>query len=194
MRTGRMPSVRVRWNARVRPRRLRRPWLILIGAILSFFCAATAVLFVWPPNGMPAHVDAIIMLNGSGQRLQTALDLAWRHRAPVIVISRGSQRWGHGSVCGPAIPRVKVICFDPSPPTTQGEAEFAGMLARRFHWHSIVLVTTTPQNTRARLRVARCFGGKIYVVDAPLSLIRWPYSIVYEWAALIKALIFQPVC
>jgi hypothetical protein len=37
-------------------------------------------------------------------------------------------------------------------------------LAKRYRWHSIVLVATPPQDTRARLRLGRCFGGKIYVV------------------------------
>jgi hypothetical protein len=40
-----------------------------------------------------------------------------------------------------------------------GESEFAGRLARKYHWQSMVLVTTTPQDTRARLRVERCFSG-----------------------------------
>ena len=49
---------------------------------------ATARLFIWPDRGMPAHVSAIVMLNGPGDRLDTALDLAWQHRAPFVVISR----------------------------------------------------------------------------------------------------------
>ena len=51
---------------------------------------ATARLFIWPDRGMPAHVSAIVMLNGPGDRLDTALDLAWQHRAPFVVIARGS--------------------------------------------------------------------------------------------------------
>ena len=60
------------------------------------------------------------MLNGPGDRLGTALDLAWQHRAPFVVISRGSPYWGHGSICAPRIPRVKVICFDPEPRQHEG--------------------------------------------------------------------------
>jgi len=143
---------------------------------------------------MPLRVDAIVMMNGSGDRLDTVLGLAWAHRAPVVVISRGSKYWGHGSVCAPKIPRVKVICFDPDPETTRGEAEFAGRLAQRYRWHSIALVTTTPQDTRARLRLGRCFSGKIYVVNAPLPLSQWPEAIAYEWGATLKALFLQRSC
>ncbi|HYA50536.1 MAG TPA: hypothetical protein VEG33_05145, partial [Streptosporangiaceae bacterium] len=73
-------------------------------------------------------------------------------------------------------------------------AEFTGRLARQYHWRSVVLVTTTPQDTRARLRVRRCFPGSIYVMTAPLPAYRWPYALAYEWGATIKALLLQRGC
>ena len=157
--------------------------------ILAGFSVATAHWLVMPQQGMPSHVDAIVMLNGPGDRLDTALNLAWAHRAPVIVISRGSRYWGHGSVCAPKIPRVTVICFDPNPPTTRGEAEFTGRLATRYHWRSIVLVAVAPQDTVARLRVGSCFSGKIYVINASLPASQWPHEIIHEWASTLKALV-----
>ena len=177
-------------------RRPRRGCCLLaaVALFLAAFGTATARLFVWPQRGMPAHVDAIVMLNGPGDRLHTVLDLAWAQHAPMIVISRGSQYWGHSNICAPKIPRVQVICFDPNPSTTRGEAEFAGRLARRYHWHSIAMVTTTPQDTPARLRMGRCFPGNVYVVTAPLPLNEWPYAIVYEWGATLKALLVQRSC
>jgi uncharacterized SAM-binding protein YcdF (DUF218 family) len=161
---------------------------------LAALGAVTARWFVWPGQGMPRRVDAIVMLNGPGDRLDTALTLAWAHRAPVIVISRGSRDWGHGSVCAPRIPRVKVICFDPSPATTRGEAEFAGRLAARYHWRSIALVAVTAQDTVARIRLGRCFRGTIAVVDAPLPASQWPGEIVHEWGSAVKALLLQTAC
>jgi hypothetical protein len=162
--------------------------------ILVAFGAATAHWFIWPKQGMPSRVDAIVMLDGSGDRLDTALDLAWARRAPVIVISRGSKYWGHGGVCAPKIPDVKVICFKPNPPTTRGEAEFAGRLAARYHWHSIVVVAITPQDTVARIRVSRCFKGKVYLVNASLSKTDWPYEVTYYWGATVEALFLQRSC
>jgi hypothetical protein len=41
----------------------------------------SARLFVWPAEGMPARVDAIVMLAGPGDRLPVALRLAREHRA-----------------------------------------------------------------------------------------------------------------
>jgi uncharacterized SAM-binding protein YcdF (DUF218 family) len=180
-----------------KPTRQRRRWrsaAVVLVTLIIVVSAVTARLFVWPAQGMPAQVSAIIMLNGSGDRLTTALDLAWQHRAPFVVISRGSQYWGHGSICAPKIPHVTAICFDPSPATTKGEAEFVGRLARKYHWTSLVLVTTTPQDTRARLRVERCFTGPVYVVTSSLPPSAWPYEIAYEWVATVKALVFQRSC
>jgi hypothetical protein len=72
---------------------------------------------------MPAHVDAIVILNGPGNRFDTALNLA-----------------------------------------------------------------------RARLRVRRCFPGSIYVVTAPLPAYEWPYAVINEWAATVKAVLLQRSC
>ncbi len=89
---------------------------------------------------------------------------------------------------------MRLICFNPSPGTTQGEAEFIGQLARKYHWHSVAVVTIAPQDTRARLRIERCFAGPVYVVPTRIALVSWPYQIAYEWGALFKALVVQRGC
>lgn len=156
------------------------------------FVAATARLIVWPAQGMPSRVDAIVMLAGPGNRLPVALRLAREHRAPVLVVSRGQH--GYGGPCPPPVPGVKLICFDPDPGDTRGEAEFAGRLAKQYHWHSLVLVTAREQDTRARIRMRRCFSGSIYAMTGSLPLGSWPYQIAYEWGALFKALVLQRTC
>ena len=175
-------------------RRLRR---IVAGAaaiVVAALAVTTARAFVWPAQGMPAHVDAIVMMNGSGDRLQAAERIAWAQRPPMLVVSRGTPSWGHGSACAARIPAVKVICFDPSPSTTRGEAEFAGRIARQYHWRSVALVTTPVQATRARIRMQRCFKGKVYVTTTPLPIQDWPWAIAYEWAATFKALFIERTC
>ena len=180
-------------------RRLRwRRAAVIAAAVVAVFLAATARLFVFPAQGMPPHVDAIVMLDGPGDhaRLHTALRLAREHRAPAVLISIGSRasQPQPGGGCPPGVPGVKVICFNPSPATTQGEAEIIGRYARRHRWTSVALVTVAPQDTRARLRLNRCFGGSIYVVTAPLPAGQWPYQLAYEWGATIKALVAQRNC
>ncbi len=191
--TSRPPDGAARGTQKRRGKYRRRLTAVLV-VLVTIVSAATARLFIWPDRGMPAHVSAIVMLNGSGDRLDTALNLARQDRAPFVLISRGSPLFGHGSACAPRIPHVRVICFDPSPATTKGEAEFVGRLAGKYHWQSVALVTTTPQATRARLRVERCFAGPVYVMTASLPAGTWPYEIAYEWSATVKALIFQRSC
>jgi len=172
--------------------RVRRRAFAAVMALVVAFLLVTARLFVWPAEGMPARVSAIVMLAGPGDRLPVALQLAREHRAPMLVVSQGWQ--GYGGPCPPAVPGVRLICFDPDPGNTRGEAEFAGQLAKRYHWRSVVLVTTRAQDTRARIIAGRCFSGSLYVVTAPLPVSAWPYQIAYGWGALVKALVVQRNC
>ena len=43
----------------------------------------------------------------------------------------------------PAYSGRAAICFNSSPGTTQGEAEFVGRLARKYYWHRVAVVTIT---------------------------------------------------
>jgi hypothetical protein len=182
-RTGRPPS---------RPRKRWRIALIVLTAVVVTVSALTARLFVWPEQSMPARVSAIVMLDSPGNTVSDALRVAHQHRAPFLVISLGTPLSGYR--CPAPLPRVKLICFNPKPATTQGEAEFVGRLARNYHWQSIAVVTITPQASRARLRVERCFAGPVYVVATPITLTSWPYQLAYEWGAMIKALVLQRRC
>lgn len=169
-----------------------RKSLIVALVLVVAFGVATARLLVWPAQGMPSQVSAIVMLAGPGDRLPAALKLAREHRAPMLVVSQGQH--GYGGPCPAATPGVKLICFDPDPGNTRGEAEYAGRLAREYHWTSVVLVTTRAQDTRARILMGRCFGGQVYAVTGSLPLGSWPYQIAYEWGALFKALAMYRSC
>jgi hypothetical protein len=178
-----------------RVRRARKVWRRVVIAIVAVVLAvggATARLFIWPAQGMPARVSAIVMLDGPGDVLSVAERLAAEHRAPFLVVSTGSRV--SGDPCPRPVPGVKLICFTPRPATTRGEAEFVGELARKYRWRSVAVVSITPQDSRARLRVERCFTGHVYVITAPILLTSWPYQIAYEWGALLKALVTEPGC
>lgn len=182
-------------SADIHPSRRGKGWrraLVALAVVFIAVSAATVRLFIWPDRGMPATVSAIVMLDRPGNARNVALRLAREHRAPFLAISLGTP--DSGPPCPRPIPGVKVICFNPAPATTQGEAEYVGRLAKRYHWHSIAVVTITPQDSRARLRFERCFAGPVYVVTTPIGLTSWPYETAYEWGALVKALVFQRAC
>jgi len=169
--------------------RLRRS-LIALGLLIVVFLALTAALFVFPSTNAPRRSDAIVVLGGSGPRLQKGLDLAHAGYAPYLVLSGYSR-----STC-PTPPRgVKVICFLPHPDTTQGEAREVAKLARIHAWHQIIAVPGTPQTTRARIRLERCYSGTLLFDPAsPGGFREWFDHVMYEWGALVKALTLQRGC
>jgi uncharacterized SAM-binding protein YcdF (DUF218 family) len=67
-------------------------------------------------------------------------------------------------------------------------------MAREHGWHSVILVTSPDQASRAVLRVSRCFHGQIYVATARLPLHDWPGQIAYQWAATAKAYTLETSC
>lgn len=155
---------------------------------------ATARLIVWPAQGVPSRVDAVVMLAGPGDRLPVALRLAGQHQARVLVVSQGNQGYGGPCPASPAAPGIRVVCFDPNPANTRGEAEYAAGLARRLGWRSVALVVTREQDTRARVLLRRCYGGAIYAATAAQPWTQWPYQIAYGWGSLLKALMVKRSC
>jgi uncharacterized SAM-binding protein YcdF (DUF218 family) len=176
-------------------RSFRKRWIIalsVLAALVLVFIAASAYLFVWPPTSSPHHVDAIVSLNGpdEGSREERAVSLAEQGYAPVLIFSLGRSQ----HVPCPVVPRVQVVCFEPSPGTTLGEVRWASDYARDHGIHSMMIVPVTAQAVRARFLAERCFNGKVTVVPAsePARLI--PYNVVYEWAALTRALVLYRNC
>jgi uncharacterized SAM-binding protein YcdF (DUF218 family) len=158
------------------------------GGLVVLFVGGTLRLFVFPGRDKPRHVDAIMSLGGYGPRLATAVKLAKQGYASNLVVSDPQ------TGCPDPIEGVRIICFDPHPRTTQGEARKAAELVKQNGWTSLMVVTTPDQITRARIRFQRCTGVKIAWVGPGLPLSRWPYAIAYEWAALGKALVLQRSC
>ena len=128
-----------------------------VPALVVTLGVVSARLFVWPAEGMPPGASAIVMLAGR------AIACRWRCNWPASTGPRCSSFAGLAGVRGPCpapVPGVRLICFDPDPGNTRGEAEFVGRLATRYHWRSMVLATTREQDTRARIRMGRCLGGR----------------------------------
>jgi hypothetical protein len=167
-------------------------WFVMgLALALLGFLAATAVLFVFPATDQPRHVDGILSLNGTDEtaRESKAISLAEAGYARVLLFSQGNER----TPC-PTVPRVKVVCFVAVPGRTVGEVEFAADYAHSHGWHSILIVPSRGQLTRARLLMKRCFSGSVVMVPAPFQLGRFPFEVVYEWAALVKALVVDRHC
>jgi uncharacterized SAM-binding protein YcdF (DUF218 family) len=150
--------------------------------------AASFPLFIFPAKNSPAHVDAIVVLAGDDRRLTLGRKLAAEGYASTLLIS------APGGLCPWRVPNVRVVCFKPVPATTQGEARYAAKAARDNGWKSMIVISSTDQTTRARIRFKRCTDVEIRYVPSALSANEFPSRIAYEWGALAKALIWQRSC
>jgi hypothetical protein len=172
---------------------VRRHRLIAaVALVVVAFMVASSVLFVWPATDQPRHVGAILSLAGGNEtaREQTAVSLAEKGYAKVLLFSWGAS---YPRTC-PRVPRVHVVCFQPNPARTIGEVSWAAGFARHHRVHSIMVVAGHAQVTRARVLMKECFPGQIVMVPAPVPLSDLPYEVVYEWGALVKAMLFTRRC
>jgi hypothetical protein len=175
-----------------RRRRRRRIWIGLL-ALFVLFAAITARVFIWPDlPALPKHAEAIVELAGPANsgRDAVAVQLAQDHRADYLA---QSTQLGD-THCLPAPADVHLLCFHPDPGTTRGEGQWIGREAQRLNWKSVILVTTPDQAYRAKLRVGRCFPGKVYVATSTLPWTDWFKQIPYQWGATVKALTWQRSC
>ena len=161
--------------------------------MVLLFVVATARLFVWPPSDRPSRVDAVVALGGDpGQRrAKQAVALARAGYAPVAVISLGGVV---PAPCPGPVPGVRVICFRAHPLDTRGEARAVAALARAHHWRRLIVVSERSQTTRARLIFERCTPARLVMVPVADPLSHLPYDVLYEWGALLKALVLYRSC
>jgi hypothetical protein len=117
-----------------------------------------------------------------------------KHRyAPVLLVSERDSEYVP-SGCAPRLKGVEVVCFRPNPVSTRGEARYVAHLAATHHWRRIIAVTSTPQDTRARLRLKRCYDGQFLLITVRPTFLEWARDIIYEWGGLMKALVLQTSC
>jgi uncharacterized SAM-binding protein YcdF (DUF218 family) len=168
----------------------RRRWVLWAGLVALLvsvlFVTASLRLFVWPPSGTPAKVDAIVSLAGNKNRLSTALALARHGYARTVLVSVVP---GQGEPCPPSTSVIRVICFNPKPATTRGEARFVGHVAAIHHWHRLIIVPGRSQVTRAEILFKRCYSGQLLVIPAHGPAGDVVYNVLYEWGATIKAMV-----
>jgi hypothetical protein len=166
---------------------------VVIVVLVVAFSALTLRLFVFPDLNAPLRANAIVVLGGSAGAGNEGIALAKKGYAPIIAFSvYPALPCGHSIA---HLPSERVLCFVPHPETTQGEARWIAHMATLDHWHQIIVVMRTTQATRARLRIGRCYPGRVLEVGVPpAGFSAWAYQIAYEWGALAKALVLQPSC
>jgi uncharacterized SAM-binding protein YcdF (DUF218 family) len=136
--------------------------------------------------------DAVVALGGEVATAWVAYDLAAEGAAEVVVISDpyGDVDTGFiDGICAGAPPRPEVVCFDPRPRTTRGEARFVADLAERRGWDRVAVMTPTYHVARAEYVVGRCTDAELAMVDAGLGVGagEWAYQYAYQTAGWLRA-------
>jgi uncharacterized SAM-binding protein YcdF (DUF218 family) len=174
---------------------LRRDWrarrtLIGVLVILLVFAAAlitaTCVLFIWPSTDTPGRADAIVVFGGAHEdRVDLGIRLADQGLAPTLVITGAP---AGASVCDRR-ERFEIVCLEPEPFNTRGDARVTSRLADSRGWGALLLVTSAYHVSRARTLLDRCFSGDIEVVASKpqTTPLRDVEVLLHEWGGLVYA-------
>lgn len=154
----------------------RRPRRLTIiggaaGALFVIWLIACSMILLRPDvTEVPQPTDAVFVLGPSDQtRVGHARDLMDQGLAPTVVYATPQGDFGDGSAATAGDigkPRCdtgrdyEVICFEPDPSTTQGEAMKMRDLAAERGWDDVIVITTRPHVPRAQLIVDRCYDGR----------------------------------
>jgi hypothetical protein len=171
--------------------RHRRGFLIgVVVCLLALIAVMEVRLFIAPPTGSAPHPQAVIVLGGYGDRPQRGIALAHAEHIPTVAFSTGAP-----NQCPTHYEGLAVKCFYPQPVSTQGEARAITALAHQNHWTRLLVVAGTTQVARAELRLGRCFNGQVAVNGVnPPSFARWTFELLYDNAAMVKAVVWQWGC
>jgi uncharacterized SAM-binding protein YcdF (DUF218 family) len=171
-------------------------------ALVGLWIAACLVFFTWSPweRDAPKHADVVIVLSGGlNSRLDPALALMRRRVAPILAISgayHGTSWKKARKLCaggyGPL--HYRVLCFEPKPYSTQGEARSVERLAREHRWTRVVVVTSSFHVTRAHLLVRRCYDGGLWMFGTHTPWWKLPADWVGETAKVVTQLAYQRGC
>lgn len=198
-------SVRSRARAR---RRARAPAAAVLGAALVWLLVCWAVL-QHPRVDAPAPSDALFVLGPHDPvRMAEAARLMEAGTAPVLVVATPQPRSGYSSEAlrfmrekafcpgggdaggrGAGERGYEVVCFEPDPSTTQGEAMALRELAGDRGWNHVSVLTYRQHVPRARLLLGRCYSGRLDALSFDYSFgpRQVLYQFLYQSGGFVKA-------
>lgn len=117
----------------------------------------------------PLHSDAIVLLGGDRIGMQEGFKLLDRGYGDVLVLF-----WYADALeeCREGYRGHEVLCLQPLPVTTQGEAMAIGELAKDRRWQTVTVATWPRHIIRSRFLVERCYSGELRWYETP-----YPYEV-----------------
>lgn len=182
-------------------RRLAIVVMVAIGAVVSAFWFVGYMAFYRDNQDPLQHVDAIVVLGGDDDgRENYGRQLALNGYADTLVVSnpypyhRGSdpvRRANMRNLCNSSTPELQVVCFEPEPATTRGEAMFVEKIANDRGWTSVMVITWRYHLVRADYIFGQCYEGQVAMRSVPRSYDQtiggWFDTFAYQFGGLIKA-------
>ena len=165
--------------------------LLVLAALIAVVSVATDRLFVNPRYDAVRQSAAVVVIAGGPLRLQKGIDLVEKNVAPILIVSVPRGVWAYKTespnICDEKR-SFEVICFQPDPESTQGEARAVQRIAAARHLRSVIVVTSYFHVSRARLIMRRCYHGRLAVIGTPLNN-PWkePLYVALEWPKLTYA-------
>lgn len=184
--------------ARLR-RLLRTTRAYCAAAMLAWIIAGVSV---YAPGSEAAAkpADVLLVLAPPADRMGYAEQLMAQGYAHTLVVSVPLGKNDPVSAVCREKRAYPILCFAPSPVTTQGEARALRSLAAKYGWTSATVITGPSHVPRAQVLLQRCFKGTLDVVanHHPLPLISlmdprqsWAFQYTYETAAFVKVAVNQ---
>lgn len=184
-------------GSRSRGARGRNILIVGVTGILLFavvYGGVGAQLFVRDHQDALRPVDAVVVLGGEHDgREDYGLRLAQQGYARTVVISdpSGGQSPVMRRACAAGTADIEVLCFDPDPPTTRGEAMQVQRLANERQWQSVIVISWRFHLVRARYIFGQCFDGQTVMRSVPRDYdanpLTWTFRIGYQYAGFAKA-------
>lgn len=145
-----------------------------------------------PPAVNDPTGDAVVVhAGGRGERLRRALEMMETGAAPTLVIMGGSaDHWPAAqALCGQTSP-FEVLCPNPVPGTTMGEARALAALVTEHRWESVVALTSDYHLRRAHFLDRKCNPGLVVhgvAARSELPTLIWLARVGREMIALVEA-------
>lgn len=177
---------------------------------MALWCATT--LMLWAAAGVAVYsaasgantlrqADVLFVLGPPNERVEYAKQLMDEGAADALAISvpRSVDDDSRPPLCDEQRP-YRIVCFEPNPFTTQGEARALQRLSRENDWNSAMVLTGQFHVARANVILHRCYEGDlgmlVHAQDLPLLSLTNPkrslaYLYAYETGAFVKAAVNQ---
>lgn len=180
-----------RTRSRARRRRAR-PWTAAL-VVLAMVGGITTTVALVPRHDTIGAVDAVIVLGGgAGERLALGRELADEREVPLVLSAEAIDEGARsGLTCD-----VEVVCLEPVPVTTAGEARTTRSLADQRGWDRIAVATSSYHVNRTRMLFGQCHGPRVDVfgVRASGSFATDLYRYTRELAGRIAGATIRRAC